>query len=421
MEQIASPDKPAYFCYLVVVLVGLWVAQRKVNALMASSQGRWGFLETWLVFGAYALVPVLLFWLLDFSNALHDTSLFAALLVALGYRQILAGEMKGTTAPAQFSALWSPFETWANQVRDRIATKNKVTSDRFNNTLQSILAQDAARVAGLVELAYRTAEDPTQLATDLAALKSAPRPADIAQDAFDRIQVRGRVARCLQSIRTVNPEDYGNDLYSEKLLSFNQYWLLLGNAAAQLWLLYGLVFIFFLLAAFGSLFFQPHNLLRYHQWRFQKINATERDHFRTREFLAGRINAAAGDKKAAFEIIEPLVRLLRYRDIDRKVAENILSLILEFRRPELTQQAVPLLIESLRTENPDVRLRIHQTLQALRTLAYENSMQAEDLTSWVPSKSESAADVEKQINKYRAWWDAVSAGAAPNATTPSRK
>lgn len=421
MEQIASPDKPAYFCYFVVIIVGLWVAQRKVNGLMASSQGRWGFLETWLVFTAYALVPVLLFWLLDFSNALHDTSLFAALLVAIGYRQILAGEMKGTAAPGQFSALWSPFETWANQVRDRIATKNKVRSDRFNNTLQGILAQDAARVDGLAELAYRRAEDRAQLERDLAALKSTAKPADITQNAFDRIQVRARVARCLQSIRTVNPEDYGNDLYSAKLVSFSQYWFFLGNAAARLWLLYGLLFIFFLLAAFGSLFFQPHNLLRYHQWRFQKINATERDHFRTHEFLAGRIHAAAGDKKAAFEIIEPLVRLLRYRDIDRKVAENVLSLILEFRRPELTPQAVPMLIESLRTENPDVRLRIHQTLQSLRTLAYENSAQAEDLTSWVPSKSESAADVEKQVNKYRVWWDGVSAVASPNAATPSRK
>jgi hypothetical protein len=141
MEQIASPDRPAYVCYAIVILVGLWVAHAKVSKLMESSKGRWVFFETWLVFAAYAIVPVLLFWLLDFTNALHDTSLFAALLVALGYRQILAGETKGVALPGQFSALWSPFETWANEVRDRIGTKSKIRSDRVYDTLQDILAK----------------------------------------------------------------------------------------------------------------------------------------------------------------------------------------------------------------------------------------------------------------------------------------
>src|SRR5438045_1921663 len=114
MEQVASPDFPAYICYLIVFFLGSLVAFSKVNRLMASSPGRWGSLGTWWVFVAYTAVPILLFWLLDYTNALHDTSLFAALLIALGYRQILAGEVKGIAAPGQVSKLWSPIEAWAN-------------------------------------------------------------------------------------------------------------------------------------------------------------------------------------------------------------------------------------------------------------------------------------------------------------------
>jgi hypothetical protein len=419
MEQIASPDKPAYVCYAIVILVGLWVAHAKVSKLMASSQGRWGFFETWLVFAAYAIVPVLLFWLLDFTNALHDTSLFAALLVALGYRQILAGETKGVALPGQFAALWSPFETWANEVRDRIGTKSKIRSDRVYDTLQDILAKDSVREANLRALAYLLAEDGPRLSQDLAALHAQAKPPDIAQDAFDRIQTRRAVGRCLQSIRRVNPEDYGYVLYRAKLVSFLQYWFLLGNAEAHVWQVYGLAFTFLLLFAFGAVFLQPPNMLKYNLWRFQKVNATERDHFRTQQFLAARINDATIEKKKPFDIIEPLVRLLRYRDIDRKVAENIISLVLEFRRPGLTEQAVPVLIEALRTENPDVRLRVHQALKDLRSLTYDLSTEDKELASWVPSKNESAGEVEKRIKKYYAWWITVAPAGPAQSPTPT--
>lgn len=420
MEQIASPDKPAYVCYALVIIVGLWVAYAKVSKLMASSPDRWGFFLTWLVFLAYAVVPIALFWLLDFTNALHDTSLFAALLVALGYRQILAGEVKGAAVPGQFSALWSPFETWANQVRDRIATKNKLRGDRSNDKLQAILAADPKRVADLAALAYRKTEDQTQLESldkDLAAINAAVKPTEITPEAFECNKTRRRVARCLRAIRTVNPEDYGNDLYQAKVLTFGQYWFGLRNAEAYFWLGYGFLFIAFLLGVLVSFFAEPQNQHSYHLWRFQKVNATERDRFRTHQFLSARINDTDSANNP-FKVIEPVIGLLRYRDIDRKVSENILAMILEFRRPGLTEKAVPALVDALRTENPDVRLRIHQALQSLRALAYENSSQDKELAGWVPSKNESAADVEGHIKKYQAWWNTVRPG-APATPLPS--
>lgn len=404
MEQIASPDRPAYICYLIVIFVGLWVAYGKVNRLMTSSLGRWAFLETWMVFAAYAFVPVLLFWFLDFTNALHDTSLFAALLVALGYRQILAGEMKGTAVPGQLSALWSPFEAWANQVRERVFNKNTVRSNRFNEKLRVVLAQTPERVAELTELAYLVAEDRPQLIADLQAIAQEAVPAGVAAPAFEHVQARRRVDRCMQSIRKVSPEDYGFMLRRPGLIGPLQYWVWLGNASSRMWQILGVITITVLLLVLGSVFFSSPNLLRYHQWRFGKANTTERDRFRTHNFFAAEMTKAGSEEKT-FKVVEPLIRLLRYRDIDRRVSEETLSLVFEFRRPKLNDFTIPLLIETLRTDNPDVRLRIHQALQSLRALAYETSPKDEELVKWVPSKSESAAEVEDRIKRYRAWWE----------------
>jgi len=418
VEQIASPDKPAYVCYAIVIVVGLWVAFAKVSKLMVVSPDRWSFLLTWMVFISYAAVPVALFWLLDFTSALHDTSLFAALLVAIGYRQILAGDVKGASVPGQFSALWNPFETWANQVRDRIVAKNIVRSNRSNESLQSILARDPKHVEDLAALAYRKTEDQTQLDSldkDLATINGSAKPTEISSEAFEANKARRKVARCLRSIRVANPDDYGNDLYQAKLIGFVDYWWLLGNAASYLFLLYGILFILFLLAAVGFLFAKPDNLLAYYSWRFQKVNATERDHFRTYQFFSARIREAASEKRTSVETIEPLLHLLRYRDVDRKLAENILALVLEFRRP--TGQVVPMLIDSLRTENADVRLRIHETLQALRQLAFNERPPDEELSKWVPSKNESAADVERRVDQYRAWWYSISANPGPSPSS----
>lgn len=417
MDQIASPDKPAYICYLIVIIVGLWVAYGKVNRLMASSLGRWAFLETWLVFLAYAVVPVLLFWILDYTNAIHDTAVFAALLVAVGYRQILAGEVKSAPVAGQFSALWSPFEAWGIQVRDRIVSKNKVRSDRFNEKLRIALSKTPAAVASLIELAYFVTVTPTdraELTAALQAIDTEQRPAGITEEAFENIKARRRVELCMMSIRTAKPEDYGYLLRKRNLINIFQYALWIGDASTRVWRILGFVILTILLLGAVSLFRQSDNFLRYNLWRFQKPNATERDRFRTRNFVAQQINHQAG---TAPLILDPLIQLLRYRDIDRRVAEDILAIPLEFRRPSLDERTIPMLIEVLRTENPDLRLRIHQTLQAMRTLAYKESPNDQDLAGWVPSKSDSPALVEEKIQRYRTWWDAPTRKNPPPAGT----
>jgi hypothetical protein len=77
MSQFISPDVPAYLCYLLVLMVGTLVAVSSVNRLLANYAGHWGFARTWLMFTSYVFLPVALFWFLDYTSALQDTSRYS--------------------------------------------------------------------------------------------------------------------------------------------------------------------------------------------------------------------------------------------------------------------------------------------------------------------------------------------------------
>jgi hypothetical protein len=95
MGGLRSPDIPAYWSYLIVLLVGMAVARSRVNSAFDRYDDRWAFAGTWSVFLAYTIVPVILLYFLDFTSVINDTSLFAALVIAFGYRQIFVGGIQG--------------------------------------------------------------------------------------------------------------------------------------------------------------------------------------------------------------------------------------------------------------------------------------------------------------------------------------
>src|ERR1700748_2075579 len=112
MDQALSPDLEAYWCYAIVFFLAVIVAAVQVRLLLKGLANAWATARAWLLLGAYTAVPLLLFWALDRADALHDTSLFAAILVALTYRQILAGSSQGITVPSGLATAWQPFVTW---------------------------------------------------------------------------------------------------------------------------------------------------------------------------------------------------------------------------------------------------------------------------------------------------------------------
>ena len=97
MDLSVSPDWDTRLCYLVVLLCGLVSARIQLykRFVEAKISGAWLVPNTWLVFGIYVFIPIALFWLMDRTSALTDTSLFAALLIGLAYPAILAGGFGG--------------------------------------------------------------------------------------------------------------------------------------------------------------------------------------------------------------------------------------------------------------------------------------------------------------------------------------
>jgi hypothetical protein len=178
MSGFASPDIPAYFSYALVLLVGTVVARANVNHLVAGFGNRWAFAGTWWLFLAYLALPVLLFWFLDYTSALQDTSLFAALVVAAGYRQIFSGGVQGIAMPGQSSALWRPFEAWVTRTNERILTRQKQYKDRFDERVRASLAADSERLRTFETLTLERSNDPGALTAALAPLRGGAGPAD---------------------------------------------------------------------------------------------------------------------------------------------------------------------------------------------------------------------------------------------------
>src|SRR6478672_11281647 len=142
MDKLVSPDIPAYWCWLIIIVVGIFGARSKVKRVLSGQTGYWAHFSAWRIFAAYAVIPVLLFLLLDYTGAIKDTSLVAALVVAFAYQQIFAGNFSGITVSTSISGLWQPFQKWTDDTAAQIAISTKRSRDKFDDDLNSSIAAD---------------------------------------------------------------------------------------------------------------------------------------------------------------------------------------------------------------------------------------------------------------------------------------
>src|SRR5689334_9182776 len=151
MDLTVSSDLDAYYCYGIVLLLGLIAAFGQISKRLEKLPSKWIMVNTWLLFFAYTFLPVALFWFLDRSNAIHDTSLFAAILIGFGYRQILAGELSSIRPAADLSRIWQPFAAWADHVGDRIRNRVVRNESLFDQRLLNVVRNDNDKLKNLRE------------------------------------------------------------------------------------------------------------------------------------------------------------------------------------------------------------------------------------------------------------------------------
>jgi hypothetical protein len=463
---IGSPDVPAYYAYGLVLLLGIVVARHTVNERLASHPDRWAFAGTWWLFLTHIALALLLFWFLDYTSVIHDTSLVSAALVAFGYQQIFAGGFQGIQLTGQAAALWKPFDSWVAKVVDRMAARSKLYLDHFEYKVRARILDDQTRSETFRSLALARSKNPAALAQSLSAFVST---GDADADRRLKIDIVWR------DLRAAEPDLYGWLLYQRGVVHGWTYWMWLKNgrsklisAAALLGLLAAIALVFAWFSGFPEGSDRRHNAqIRYHQWRFLKSNTTDRDRWRSREFLAAKLDdlaerpvpvpaqaRAAAEKALAVRerkreelkklapgaghrsaqqaevetadqtwsdavdeerraldaeaVVTPLLKELRYPGIATNLATDILALLVNAHSPNLNHAWVPLLIESLRTQNEVTRLETRKALVALQKADYPATRLGDDLEKWEPKKDEAVGDIDTRVRRFQEWWQKAS-------------
>lgn len=274
MDLTVSPDVDAYYCYAVVLLLGLIAASGQITKRLEKLPAKWIMVNTWLLFFAYTFLPVALFWFLDRSNAIHDTSLFAAILIGLGYQQILSGELTSIRPAGDISRIWQPFAAWADHVADRIRNRVVRNESLFDERLLNVVRNDDGKFTSLRELAFTHTKDVPALSQKL-------------KDIEDHKSVLGdsgvlmRTAETLyEDLKVSETETWPYLLYQRDITSrlnyfwYGREWRSKTAAAAVAIVLFGAV----TLTIYNL--WTPENRGRYYLWRIEKTNNTDQDRFR---------------------------------------------------------------------------------------------------------------------------------------------
>jgi hypothetical protein len=387
MELSVSPDLEAFYCYGLVLLIGLLVAWSQVSKRLGRLPGQWIMVNTWLLFFAYTFVPVLLFWFLDRTNAVHDTSLFAAILVGFGYRQILSGSVGSIRVSGDVSKFWQPFGAWADSISDRIRERIKLNNSQFDERLLATITTDDTKFATLKAITMTHTADPSALDQSLQAIE---RNKPVLGDAG----VRAKQASFLyQNLQQSSPQQFEyllnkNDVISKKwYLWYAQEWRSKTTAIV--------VAVALLACVLGAVWRlgTPLNYARYYVWRLHKDNASDYDRFRSRTKLLGYVATTPS-------IYSQLTHLLKVPNLPVKTADNILGLLVETRQSAAKNKVdlQSLLVDALRTENPDIRMRIHKVL--LYLARERGATVPAELENWQSDPKQSAVDIDKITEQW---------------------
>lgn len=413
MENLDSPDLPAFWCYGIVALAGLVVAYGNVTKSLEGMDDRWRFWSTWLLFAAYALVPLLLYWLLAWTGVVRDTSVVAAVVVGLGYRQVATTGVAGIKLGGQWP-VWQPFVSWANRIADRIVARHaKERAAAFERLERLMSKHDNVRAqlqALATELAVENGAGPAlkqalqQLEADFeASLPSASAlspPGPLGEESLARLRAR----RLLKEVRT-HAGDFEQALMDRAIFSKRELDDLFGRKSSWAkagWVLAGAavaVMLLWVWAPWGN----PSLRREFYIWRMGIANATPADQDRTHAYFVGAVGEGRGD------VILRLVGKLEDRTTTTVYADRALPLTVEARaeRADLDSLVIPALIDALRAPQADVRARVQNTLVGIRELDYPNRPLADATRTWSPTAQDAATEIEVHRRAWLAWWRAA--------------
>jgi hypothetical protein len=399
MDLTVSPDFDALICYGVVFVSGLISAWLRVLSFFPNNKLAWLVPQTWLLFLGYLAVPLLLFWMLDRTGAINDTSFFAAVLVGVSYPKILTGNSSSIKPTGTLSAIWSPFLAWADRIASQVRNQLAANDRYFREKLETLASRDDAILKNYADFARA-------VTTNAPALDKQFTDADTLLPTLGDKNVRQRKARIAIDEISLTA-DYARLLHNKSLVdNWTYYAYAIGwwntIKTSPFLLLIVLVFVGALVAAV-----QPEIRLDYYIWRLGKSNATKLDQFRTSQHLS----AYLADKNRDRQTAEKLTYQLQRPGHSMDQLNMIVQLLVEHRdNLDLQNQLPSLLIESLRADSVDSRSRVQSGLLLLAKERPNATLIPPDLNNWKPADGDTLESLEHYVREWRAYFAAPTGG-----------
>jgi len=420
MELSFSPDLNAYWCYAIVIVVGAFTAWRQMASRLGART--WRAMQTfdgWALFLAYIAVPLALFWFLDRTGAIFDTSLFAALVVAVAYDRILAGGLKSIPISGGVtSGFWTPFVAWTDRVNASLLGQMRRRDDRLVDDIIATVIKASEPLEKFRDLARLRARDLAALDAKIKGIVD--QSANLGEEL-----TRERIARtCYMEV--ADTPDFHRALRDRGLLSRLRY------VADVLDVRSRVIFAAGLLMIAGGLTFGIFHILNpatsadYALWRVQKRHVSAADLARSRAYLARHLSTCG---PGAVGYCEALVRALAWPDTPVDRVDTILSLLLEVRTglPRGNEALARVLVPALRAP-VDARIRVRDALVfvldeslAGRGDAARFAKAREARAAWNPHEDGATTAVEREVREWTETWRALSQPAQADASTPRQE
>jgi hypothetical protein len=407
-----SPDVSAAFSYLILTVIGALVARRKIIQRFSFGGGSgdyvpvWHYPTTYLLASVYIVIPVLLFWMLDKTGAISDTSLFAAIIVAFSYDQIIAGKDPKTKTPTGGATLLNPLR-WAEQISQRVTYRQARTRERIYRRISRLAAKNPDVRNKLHALAAYWSDDETKLAQALQ--KEESRRTSTVSELVDE-----RKAMLLLNAIVSAPECPASNAGLLRALANHQ---VLSRGRAILWspvwgskLVSFVVILVLPIVAIGALWLSFQNqgaLSVYYHWRLSKDTMTQAEAYRLQRNLSYLLNTSVVDTPGP-PLPGVIFGVLRSPLTTSQRADYLIGILLES-KCGLAANGVHLqqeLVASLRTTNLATRDRIHRTLLALTAPDRPVTAAADPLLAdWKAADPITPEELDAHVSAWRAYWD----------------
>lgn len=373
------------------MVLGIVVAVGEVRKRLGTMEGFWLLPGTWVLFAAYVAVPVALFWLLDRTGAVNDTSLFAAFLIGFGYQGIITGGNQSLRAPGDVSAMWTPFVAYADRVAKAALERGARNQRRLAEKVIVEIMKEQARYDALQALALDRSSEIKAVQDALAQIDGAA-----GLGAGDK---REKKTRYLYGI-VLSVPDVDYFLRNKNIVDGWFYWMHIRRYGQLIPLVLVIVAIVLALTYLLYTSYSSRDVgVTYHSWRVGKTNSSGVDQYRSRRELAMIMAGSAEHRRQA---VDKLIYLVQRPGLPMERVDLVLQTLLEAHPVSAKSELPPKLIQGLRVNSLDARTRIHDALVFLATPCSGKPDPA--LKDWKPTEKDSSTMLEEKITAWSAYW-----------------